>query len=176
MRARWLIRPVCFRRQHRTWTQVVIATLTGVLTVPPFVLCRIGHLGLAVPVTAVRSGHSCRGLKVVSRVSGVPNGAGGCFHVVITQAARERGVQHGCIGVGGICFTSRRPRGISRHTIAFIPKARPPNPLTATRRSALSSSDERRPEGVTRRRWSPRLAMSPRRRACRPCSRPWPPG
>src|SRR5689334_6178076 len=34
MRARWLFRPVCFRRQHRTWTHVIIATLTGALTVP----------------------------------------------------------------------------------------------------------------------------------------------
>src|SRR5690242_9714503 len=34
MRARWLFRPVCFRRQHRTRTHVIIATLTGALTVP----------------------------------------------------------------------------------------------------------------------------------------------
>jgi hypothetical protein len=38
MRAQWLFRPLGFRRQHRTRTQIVIATLTGVLTVP-FLFC-----------------------------------------------------------------------------------------------------------------------------------------
>ena len=57
----------------------------------PFVPCRIGHLGLAVPGTAVRSGTAVGGLKVVSRVSGVPNGADGCFPLGIDEAAGQAG-------------------------------------------------------------------------------------